>query len=403
MQSGQSLRPFYPEIKAYKEDWITVSSSLKHKIYVAQYGNPDGIPVLVLHGGPGSGTAPYYAQFFDPKKYHIILADQRGAGKSTPKGEMQKNTTPYLIEDMETIRAFLNIDQWAVFGGSWGSTLALLYAEAHPKRVTGLLLRGIFLARPQDIDAFVKDGCPAALAHPKEWDQFKQDTSALISRAGLPVQVSTDKIYHIYYLLLTYKNDDKKEEATAIREEAAGTISAWEKLNSFLTINPSELVWARSADGVNMGLTEAHYFEHGAFIRPNQVLADIGALKGIPIWMVQGTRDLVCPPDQADELHAALLRVNADNPDLITRFNVLAGHSHKEEAIRDGLIRSSDEMARLLNPEKKMEVIVTESPSASKKKPSPFFPPRVNPMTMTAPLPMQDEKTAAAPRRKEKI
>lgn len=339
MQENTEFHPFFPESTPHREHMIPVGSL--HQIYVASYGNPDGVPIIVLHGGPGSGTSPYYAQFFDPKIYHIILADQRGAGRSLPKGEMRENTTQDLIADMETIRVFFNIKEWAVFGGSWGASLALLYAEAHPQLVLGLVLRGIFLVRTEDVHLFTRDGCPAALFHSREWAQFKSDTARFIAEAGYAhLSVGVDEIYHIYYELLQHPSQD-------LKENAAGTLSAWEKLNSYLEINRDELDWSRSPDGVNMGLTEATYFEHGCFIRPNQLLDDIEHLKNIPIYIVQGKYDLVCPPVMADELETALLGIN-DNKDLIVRYDCLAGHSHQEPAIRHGLIESTNQLASRL-------------------------------------------------------
>lgn len=334
MQTQKELRIFYPEILPNEEHFIQVSPI--HQIYVASYGNPSGIPIITLHGGPGSSTEPYFAQFFNPEHYHIIVADQRGAGKSRPKGEMKDNTTQALIQDIETIREFFKVKQWAVFGGSWGSSLALLYAEAHPERVLGLLLRGIFLVRTQDFDAFVRENCPAALFHSREWAQFKADTERLIQQANLPLSIKEDRIYHIYYKLLQVADSE-------IRKRAAGTLAAWEKLNSNLEMIVKESQIDESPDGVNMGLTEATYFEHGCFIKPNQILDEIHTLKNIPVYIVQGIYDLVCPPYQADELESALLSINEDNS-LIVRHNCLAGHSHKEPAIRDKLIVSQEQL-----------------------------------------------------------
>jgi proline iminopeptidase len=334
MKNDKELRAFYPEILPNEEHLLQVSPI--HQIYVASYGNPSGIPIIALHGGPGSGTEPYFAQFFNPKHYHIILADQRGAGKSLPKGEMRDNTTQDLINDMEIIREFFKIKQWVVFGGSWGSALALLYAEAHPTKVLGLILRGIFLVRTHDFDAFVRDDCPAALFHSKEWAQFKLDTEQLINQSGLPLSVTSDRIYHIYYKLL-------QEGTIESKTVAAGTLAAWEKLNSNLEMIVKESHVDHSPDGVNMGLTEATYFEHGCFIKPNQILDEIHTLKNIPIYIVQGIYDLVCPPYQADELESALLAINEDKT-LITRHNCLAGHSHKEPGIRDKLIVSQEQL-----------------------------------------------------------
>ncbi|MDP3561850.1 MAG: prolyl aminopeptidase [Legionellaceae bacterium] len=332
--------PFYPEITPNREQHIKVSAI--HSIYVASYGNPSGIPVIMLHGGPGSGTAPYFAQYFDPQLYHIILADQRGAGNSTPKGEMRENTTQHLIDDIDVIRKQFNIDKWVVFGGSWGSALALLYAEAHPSNVLGLIVRGIFLVREEDYNVFCEEGSQAAMIHRRQWEKFKQDTSALIKKANLEhtLSVTSHKIYHIYFRLLQTDNHE-------LKQEAAGTIAAWEKLNSYLKIDPKELEWSRSPDGENMGLTEATYFEHHAFIEHNQILNNIGKIAGIPVWIVQGMYDLVCPPYMANQLEDALLAIN-ENKNLITRYDCVAGHAQQEEAIRHALIMSQIQLANSL-------------------------------------------------------
>jgi proline iminopeptidase len=330
-------RTFYPELLPNEEHMIPVGSG--HELYVASYGNKSGIPIIALHAG--SGTSPYFAQFFNPEKYHIILADQRGAGKSTPKGKMEENTTQHLIADMEIIRTFFKIDKWAVFGGSWGSTLALLYAEAHPDKILGLVLRGIFLARDNDVSAFVREGCPAALMHSKQWAKFKIHLTELINKAEMTnLSVDKDKIYHICFELLQNPNEE-------IRAEAAGTIATWEKLNSYLEINEDELVWGSSPDGVNMGLTESTYFEHSCFIEHDQILRDIARLKGIPTFIVQGKYDLVCPPYMADELETAMQEINGQVNGLITRFDTLAGHSQKETENVSALIKSTDELAKL--------------------------------------------------------
>lgn len=365
MPKTAPLRSFYPELLPNEEHMIRVGS--EHEIYVASYGNKAGIPIIALHGGPGSGTSPYYAQFFNPEKYHIILADQRGAGKSIPKGKMEENTTQHLIADMEQIRLFFKIDQWAIFGGSWGSALALLYAEAHPERVLGLVLRGIFLVRDNDVSAFVREESPAALMHSREWTQFKTQLADLIIKANLThLSVEKDKIYHICYELLQHTSQD-------IREAAAGTISTWEKLNSHLEINKDDLVWGRSPDGVNMGLTEATYFEHGCFIEHDQILRNIARLKDIPTYIIQGKYDLVCPPYMADELETALLNINDPVGGLVTRLDTLAGHSHKETENISALVHSTDELATRLDLTRSLNKTANASRSSQGEV---FTPPR---------------------------
>lgn len=252
---------------------------------------------------------------------------------------MKANTTQDLINDMETIRTFFNIDKWAVFGGSWGSALALLYAEAHPQKVLGLVLRGIFLVRDYDISAFVRDNSPAALLHSKEWATFKNKLKELITRADRPdLSIAKDPIYHIVYELLQHTDVN-------IKNETAGLIATWEKLNSYLEVNKEDIDWGSSSNGVNMGLTEATYFEHGCYIEPNKILNNLSRLEGIPTYIVQGKYDLVCPPYMADELEDALSQVNNQAENIVTRFDTLAGHSHKQSANISALIESTDALA----------------------------------------------------------
>lgn len=336
----QHHQAFYPPITAHSETMLQVSPL--HQIYVANYGNIEGVPVIVLHGGPGSGTTPDYARFFDPNHYHIILADQRGAGKSRPKGEMRENTTQDLIQDIEQIRQFFNIERWVVFGGSWGSTLSLLYAQAYPTRVLGLIVRGIFLGREDDIDAFTRDNCPAALMHAREWQTFKLATQRLIQQANAKdLSLKTHKIFSIYYQLLQHSDIE-------IKKLAAGTLAAWEKFNSYLEATAEDVQWGYSENGINMALTEATYFEHRLFIRPNQILQDIESLKNIPVYIVQGSYDLVCPSYMADELEDALMTINS-NPRYVVRFDCIAGHSQFEPALRHELIKATNQLICLLS------------------------------------------------------
>ncbi|KTD04888.1 proline iminopeptidase [Legionella geestiana] len=338
MPDRRNLNTLYPKLSPNREQMLTVSTL--HSIYVASYGNTLGIPVITLHGGPGAGTTPDFARFFDPKIYHIIVTDQRGAGKSTPHGEMRENTTQDLIADMEKIRTLFNIDKWVVFGGSWGSSLALLYAEAHPGRVSGLLLRGIFLVREDDISAFVRDNSPAALLKAREWQAFKKELDALIAASGLPLSTAADKIYHIVYKLLQHPD-------TAVQKAAASAIARWEKRNSYLEVDASELEWGDSPDGVNMGLTEATYFEHGCFLRHNQILEDIEKIKDIPVYIVHGLYDIVCPGYMADELEDALLAVNTDQS-LVVRMSPLSGHSQWEPETTKALVTAAKALAKRL-------------------------------------------------------
>lgn len=319
-------RTLYPEIKPYQEHMIKVGAI--HTLYLAEYGNPNGKPILLCHGGPGAGSQPYHAQYFNPKRYRIILFDQRGAGKSTPLGCMQDNTTQDLINDMEVIRIKLKIEKWALFGGSWGSTLALLYAEQFPHRVTELVLRGIFLARQKDIDAFLTKEGVAAQLNPEKWEEFVKETGQLLVRAN--IQTVADHILHDHVTLL-------KQQDETIKQEAAAALARWEKLNSTL-IPPEEKTLAASVSqtGVVMGTTEITYMANKFFLSDNQILENANKIEHIPVYIIQGRYDLVCPRSQALELKKVLKKVKY--------FEAIAGHSVKEPDIVHYLLTATDEI-----------------------------------------------------------
>jgi proline iminopeptidase len=337
MHEPGSLYPAIPHNEAF---FLEVSEI--HSIYVATYGNKNGIPVIFLHGGPGAGTCPQDAQLFDSEKYYIILTDQRGAGQSTPQGELTENTTQHLVEDIERIRKHLNIDKWVVFGGSWGSTLGLVYAEAHPEFVLGLVLRGVYLSRYEDSIAFTSDNCLAAREKPEEWETFKKATRALIEEANLSIK-SLDNIMDIYFHLQNHENKE-------LADRAAATLATWEYTVSFMKVDSTILAWSSTPDGINMGRTEAYYLSHGCFLNDNHILDNIGKLQNIRTYIVQGIHDLVCPPYQAETLYEALRRVNSD-PNMVTMRRTVAGHSRKEEETQRALIESLDDLAKKLRPE----------------------------------------------------
>lgn len=307
-----------------------------HELYLAEYGNPKGMPVMICHGGPGSGCRPYFAGYFNPELYRIILLDQRGSGHSTPKGCMKENTTQDLIADMEVVRKDLNIDKWVVCGGSWGSTLALLYAEAHPDCVIALMLRGVFLGRAKDCIDFICDKSIAAETHPTEWAAYKANVETMLSEANLTVdtKVSDDRyIIDASYELLIKGNDETKNKAAA-------SLTNWEKLNSYLEwtdVTEESL----SPDGVNMGLTEVSYFKHHCFIKENQILDNLASIAHIPIYIVQGRFDLVCPRKQSVELELAHKKSGGQ----VIRHDPICGHAGNEPGIIDGLVKSSDHIA----------------------------------------------------------
>jgi proline iminopeptidase len=285
-------------------------------MYFEQSGNPDGIPVVFLHGGPGAGASAAHRQFFDPAAYRIVIFDQRGAGRSTPLGELRDNGTPQLIADMETLRRHLGIERWIVFGGSWGSTLALAYAEHHPQATMALVLRGIFLCRPSEIDWFLVG---LKNIFPEAWHKFI---------AALPAD-QQGNILEAYYALLT-------DPDPAIHMPAARTWSVYEGSCSTLLPNPG-LLASFGSDRVALGLAriEAHYFMHDIFLPPNFLLDNIPRIRHIPTTIVQGRYDAVCPIVSADDL----VRIFPEADYHIVND---AGHSAFEPGIRAKLISTME-------------------------------------------------------------
>ena len=313
-----AMTMLYPPITPYASGMM--DTSCLHRIYWETSGNPDGIPVLFVHGGPGSGTSPKQRQFFDPARYRIILFDQRGSGRSTPHGELTDNTTPHLIADMEALRRELDIDRWLVFGGSWGSTLALAYAEAHPGRCRGLVLRGIFLCRKSEIDWFL-DGIRAI------FPEAQRQLAEFIPEAERGNLLTA---YHQRLL-----NPDP-----AIHQPAAHQWATFEASCSTLLPNP-ELVSAFCSDKTALSLSriEAHYFVNHIFLPDNSLLAQLDRIRMIPTIIVQGRYDAVCPIVTADELARTW-------PEARYVIVADAGHSAFEPGIARQLIAACDRFAQ---------------------------------------------------------
>ena len=312
------MHSLFPEIQPYNQQWLEVDST--HNLYLEQSGNPSGQPVLFVHGGPGGGTSEFNRRFFDPEKYRIILFDQRGCGRSKPHASLRDNSTPYLLSDIEAIRQHLGIDSWLLFGGSWGSTLSLLYAQAYPQRVNGLILRGIFLCREQDIRWFYQHG--ANHIYPDFWQDYA---------AQIPPEEQHDFIA-AYYKRLTSDNE-------IARMAAAKAWSVWEARCS--TLNPSGSLFNHFNDphvALAMARIEAHYFINNAFIEPNQILDNADKIQDIATIIVHGRYDMVCPINQAyalyERLPAAELHIVRD-----------AGHSAMEPGITDNLIKATNQFA----------------------------------------------------------
>jgi proline iminopeptidase len=312
-------KDLYPEIEPYDTGMLALDGL--HQMYYEQSGNPKGAPVVFLHGGPGAGANSTHRRFFDPGHYRIVVFDQRGSGRSKPLGEIRDNTTPLLIEDIERLRGQLKIDAWFVFGGSWGSTLAIAYAEAHPDRVRGLALRGIFLCRKSEIDWFLYGLRELA---PEAWRAF----------AGHIPEAERGDLLKAYHKRLMDPNP-------AIHMAAAKAWSVYEGSCSTLLPSP-ETVRAFAGDVLALGLArmEAHYFMNGIFLPENHLLANIHRIRKIPAVMIQGRYDLVCPIRTADEVHQAW-------PEASYHVVPDAGHSAMEPGTRAALVSAMERFKEL--------------------------------------------------------
>jgi proline iminopeptidase len=315
------MLPLYPEIRPYNQSTLTVSGG--HRLYFEESGTQDGLPVVVIHGGPGAGCSDQMRRFFDPEHYRIILYDQRGAGRSEPHAETDNNTTADLVDDLEQLRQHLNLDRWMLFGGSWGSTLALLYAQANPGRVTAMILRGIFLGRQQDLDWLYESG--AGRYFPEEWERFQE-----------PVDGATGSdLIEAYYQLLHGSND-------LARVGAAKTWARWEAANASLRPNSQSLEYfTQTHVALSLARISAHYFRNGCFLSGNQILDQASVLAGIPGTIVHGRYDMICPPEQAWSL-------SRHWPDGELEFIREGGHSGFDPANVDALVRATEKWSRYL-------------------------------------------------------
>ncbi|MFQ5469660.1 MAG: prolyl aminopeptidase [Gammaproteobacteria bacterium] len=308
----------YPDIKPFSQHTLEVESP--HILHIEECGNPDGIPVVVVHGGPGAGCEPYQRRFFDPDKYRIILFDQRGCGKSSPHAELESNNTQALIQDMEAIRQHLNIEKWLLFGGSWGSTLSLVYAQSHPDRVLGLVLRGIFLCRPREIEWFYQEGASRIL--PDYWEEY----------VNIIPESERNDFVSAYFKKLTGGDE-------VARMAAAKAWSKWEARAA--TLLPRREVidhFSNPYTALSLARIECHYFMNNSFLKPNQILDDANSLADIPGVIVHGRYDVVCPIESAWELHQAWPQAE---------FHIIAdaGHASSEPGIIDALVRATKSMS----------------------------------------------------------
>jgi proline iminopeptidase len=313
------MRELYPPIQPFDHGFLQVSSL--HRVHYEQVGNPKGKKALFLHGGPGGGLDEDYRRYFDPARWHLALFDQRGSGKSTPHAELRENTTWDLVADAERLREHLGIERWLVFGGSWGSTLALAYAQTHPERSTGLILRGVFLLRRKELLWFYQEGASALF--PDAWDEYLRP---------IP-EVERGDLMSAYYRRLTSPDPQ-------VRAEAARAWSIWEGSTSRLLMDPDLVAKYGGGEFADaFARIECHYFVHGAFLRTDtQLLDDVPKITHLPGVIVQGRYDVVCPAMSAWELHrrwpgSELVIV----PD--------AGHSMKEPGILSALVQATDDFA----------------------------------------------------------
>ena len=310
----------YPPIEPFAHHSFQVDQ--QHTLHIEESGNPDGTPILFVHGGPGGGSSPIHRQFFSPADYRIILFDQRGCGKSRPHACLTNNTTAHLIEDIEKIRRHLKIDKWILFGGSWGSTLSLLYAQTYPERVLGLILRGIFLCRNEDVQWFYQQG--ASRIFPEYWEDFI---------APIAPEKRHDLI-NAYHEILTSDNE-------ILRMRAAEAWSIWEGRTSTLKTDP-DLVshFGDPRHALAMARIECHYFKHESFIEQNQILNNTQIIQHIPTTIIHGRYDMVCPVNQAVALAKALPQANLM---IVSQ----SGHSAFELELCRALVEATDRFTEL--------------------------------------------------------
>ncbi|MBH0779983.1 prolyl aminopeptidase [Nocardia bovistercoris] len=319
------MRTVYPPIEPYETGTLDVGDG--QSLYWEVSGNPEGKPAVFLHGGPGGGTGPLQRRFFDPNAYRIVLFDQRGCGLSTPHlaegAALETNTTWHLVSDIEALRTRLGVERWLVFGGSWGSTLALAYAQTHPERVTELVLRGIFLLRRKEIDWYYNGA--AGRLYPAEWERFL---------APVPDAERGEDLVEVYHRLL---HSPDPEVATA----AAVAWSSWEGSTSTLLPHPDRVAETSNPRfALAFARIENHYFRHGGFLDEAQLLRDIDRISHIPGVLVHGRHDVVCPAVSAWDLHRAW-------PGSVLHIVEDAGHAADEPGITHHLVTATDHFAKV--------------------------------------------------------
>jgi len=316
--ASRPLRGLYPPIQPFESGMLDVGDG--HRIYWERCGNPAGKPAVMLHGGPGAGCSPEHRRLFNPQAYCVLLFDQRGCGRSTPHASLTANTTWHLVSDIERLRVAHGVDRWLAFGGSWGSTLALAYAQTHPSSVSELVVRGIFTVRPEELRWYYQEG--ASWLFPQEWEDFI---------APIPVP-ERDDLMRAYHRRLTGTDE-------SARLQAALAWSRWE--GRTITLLPDPAVDGVHADpryALAFSRIENHYFMHGGFLQPGQLIRDAAPLRRIPGVIVQGRYDVCTPAKTAWELHRAW-------PEAQFHLVNAAGHAFSEPGILDQLVRATDAMA----------------------------------------------------------
>ncbi len=313
MDSSVRQLDLYPRIEPYSRGMLEVGDG--HRLYWEQSGNPDGVPVVFLHGGPGAGSNPAHRRFFDPAFYRIVVFDQRGAGRSRPFAAVAHNTTDHLADDVERLRTHLGIDAWLVFGGSWGSTLALVYAIRYRRRCLGLVLRGVFLGSDAEVRWFL-DGMRAVF--PEAWRRFAE---------YIPEPERGDLLEAYYKRLM-----DPRPE---VNLPAAAHWAGYETSCSNLLVNIREEPPQPSGAALSLARIEAHYFVNGTFLEDDYVMRNIGAIRDVPTVLVQGRYDMICPIVTADAMARAW-------PEIDYRIVADAGHSAMEPGIRSQLVRATE-------------------------------------------------------------
>lgn len=316
------MKELFPPIEPYAVHQLDVGGG--HQLYVEECGNPEGIPAVFLHGGPGGGCKIYHRSFFDPGKYRAILFDQRGCGRSKPLGLLEHNTTGHLLADLETVRARLGVERWLLFGGSWGATLALLYAQSHPERVSGMILRGIFLARQKDLDWYIKDGVNRI--YPERWTELLE---SLHGAGG-------DDLIATLRALLNGRDELAQRRIAKAWSIWGGQVALGDDFK------PSQQDCHVTAETLHQARIELHYGFHRYFLEENQVLRNCRKIPQMPVSLIHGRRDLVCPVESAFTLRQALPFAD---------LNILpkAGHIAGGADMIDALVDAAEAMAERLS------------------------------------------------------